>query len=213
MTQAEVSSINNEISTAIKKTDVANEMKNAAQHIKNATSSDELQTIAETANKKAQTAREAAGNAVENAEKLNTRKSRIKARVAENRATQAELQAKKTAQKVQSQQEFLEAEKLRKANATVTKTPEQIQKQEINGQKAAQNAEAREIKREAAKPQNQRKSTVDIATGRIIPSISKKYPNTDEGNKALLEIMTNSTEAPKRNAAKAILESRNYSIA
>lgn len=196
---------------AVKQTDVADRIANQSQQIRNAKTQENLSRIVDSAEQNASAARENASNARKLSDEIGTKRSSRIARVAENRATEAELQAKKTQEKAVRKAEDIAAEQERKAAARALQPPKteaQIQKEAENINAQNENAIQRKATRDAAKPKNQRLSTVDTATQRIVPGFSKKYPNTDEGNIALLDILKTSTEQPKRKAAEAILSSR-----
>lgn len=187
----------------------SNVISNAGRHIKNA-GQEELSNMANNADNVAKNVRQNADSARQIADEIGTRKATKYARMVENRASQAEAGAKKTAAAVQEQAKKIDAENILKAPAreiTASRTAEQLAKQEANGQKAAVSAVKRDVAKQATKPAAKRQSTLSIAEQRINGSFQKKFPNTDEGNIRLLDIM-NEADTARRNVATAMLQGR-----
>ncbi len=173
--------INTEVSSNLTKTKVADGMQNSSKHIKNATS-EELPSIVENAQTTATSAKQAAEQ-IEAVAKNNPNSSSLQksATMARNNANAAQAEADKIKSLADTRGQQIIADDASKAQAreiTAARTPEQLQKQELNGQKALDNS----IKRNNSKESKQVES--------YLSELTRKYRSSD--NLATLEKMLNS---------------------
>lgn len=135
--------------------------------IKNATTTEQLRKIVNNAGEDAEKLRGYAQGMQYRAEIFPTRRNIKMTRTAENEASKAEVQAVQTVEESLQRQAALdniEKRKILGRKISASRTPEQLEKERINGEIAKHNSQKRIARRNAMKQQNQHK--VDKAANR-----------------------------------------------